>query len=106
MKINPALIISAILFSPAAYAIISWFILDARRGTKTEPEMVALYKSVLPFPDQSFTAHMFGLIAFSVAGIIVLKFSRTNVTGIPQTVKTILAILGIAEIGMLLFSLM
>ena len=106
MKTSTTLVISAILLSPAAYAIISWFILDARRGTKTEPEMVALYKSVLPFPDQSFTAHMFGLMAFSVAGIIVLKFSRTNVTGIPQTVKTILAILGIAEIGMLLFSLM
>ena len=68
--------------------------------------MVAQYKSVLPFPEQSFTLHILGLLVFSVAGIIVLKFSRTNITGILQTVKTILAILGLAEIGMLLFSLM
>ena len=105
MKITRNPIIAALFIAPGTYAIISWFVMDAKRGTKTFAEMVPQYRGVFGTSAPSFTSLIVTLLLLTLIGLFFTGRSVAN-SPIQKALRIFLLILGSAQTMMLLFSLM
>ena len=105
MKITRNPIIAALFIAPGTYAIFGWFVMDAKRGSKTFAEMVPLYQNVFGASALSFTSLIVTLLLLTLIGLF---FTGRSVAQSPiqKVLRIFLLILGSAQTMMLLFSLM
>ena len=102
MKNKAGLVLSFILTAPGVYAITRWFMLDA---SASKPTMDA-YKSVLGFPEISFTKQIGTLLVMGIAGVYIAASSKDDDSGVLRGIRIALLLLGFATCSMLAFSLM
>lgn len=105
MKPSLNLLLAAAFIAPGTYAITGWFVMDAKRGTKTFAEMVPQYQGIFGTSALSFTALIVSLLLLTLIGLF---FTGRSVAQSPiqKALRIFLLVLGSAQTMMLLFSLM
>lgn len=102
MKNKAGLALSFILIVPGVYAIINWFILDATSPPKT----METYRSILGFPEISFTKQILILLLMGMTGFYISARSKEYDSGFLRGLRIVLLIVSFATCSMLGFSLM
>lgn len=108
MKNRDFLAVSAILVSPGAYAISSWFLIDAHSKGKKMSEMEGLYADVLPVFRSSFATQRWILLALAFTALYFVLRNRTLIRDsfLRRLLRKTILLVAMVEAFFLLFSMM
>jgi hypothetical protein len=108
MKNRDFLALSALLVSPGAYAITSWFLIDAQSKGKKMSEMEELYSHVLPVFQSSFAAQRWILLGLALAALYFVLRNRTLIRDsfLRRLFRKTIMLVAMLEVFFLLFSMM
>lgn len=108
MKNRDFLALSAVLVSPGAYAITSWFLIDAQSKGKKMSEMEGLYAHVLPVLQSSFTTQRWILLGMALIALYFVLRNRTLIRDsmLRRVFRKTIMVLAMLEAFFLLFSMM
>lgn len=108
MKNRDFLALSAVLVSPGAYAISSWFLVDAQSKGKEMSEMEGLYAHVLPVFQSSFATQRWILLVLALTALYFVLRNRTLIRDSfwRRLFRKTIMLVAMLEAFFLLFSMM
>lgn len=108
MKNRDFLALSAVLVSPGAYGITSWFLIDAHSKGKKMSEMEGLYAHVLPVFQSSFATQRWILLGLALAALYFVLRNRTLIRDsfLRRIFRKTIMLVALLEGFFLLFSMM
>jgi hypothetical protein len=108
MKNRDFLALSALLVSPGAYAITSWFLIDAQSKGKKMSEIEGLYAHVLPVFQSSFATQRWILLGLALTALYFVLRNRTLIRDSfwRRLFRKTIMLVAMLEAFFLLFSMM